>query len=69
MYLIINPYYNVFLLGLSDYVTVTHRDAINEGFTIEDKADAVFLDLPNPQEAVHHAKSALKSTGRSIFVF
>jgi len=47
-------------LGLSDYITVTHRDVLSKGFLLdecvtEECADAVFLDLPNPHMAVKHA--------------
>lgn len=56
-------------LGLSDYVTVSHRDVLAEGFLLEDKVvkesvDAVFLDLPRPEEAVAHAYLILKKKGK-----
>jgi tRNA (adenine57-N1/adenine58-N1)-methyltransferase len=56
-------------LGLAQFVTVTHRDAVANGFALDDKlahwADAVFLDLPNPSAAIGHAVAALKpATGR-----
>ena len=51
------------VLGLADSVTVTHRDVIENGFNLPDQADAVFLDLPNPQQAVGHARDALKNEG------
>lgn len=56
-------------LGLSDYVTVTHRDVLAEGFLLGDKVvqesvDAVFLDLPRPEEAVKHAHLILKKKGK-----
>ena len=46
--------------GLSDLVTATHRDVCSEGFGLENKADAVFLDLPHPWEVIKHAKAAMK---------
>lgn len=51
--------------GLSDFVTVYHRDVCNLGFTddLDGKADAVFLDLPAPDLAVPHAFKALKLSG------
>lgn len=56
-------------LGLSEYVTVNHRDVLAEGFLLEDKVvkesmDAVFLDLPRPEEAVAHAHLVLKKKGK-----
>lgn len=49
-----------------DVVTVTHRDVCGEGFPreLDKKADAVFLDVPNPWLAIPHAKNALKAGGR-----
>ncbi|KAI8129317.1 hypothetical protein FF38_13007 [Lucilia cuprina] len=51
--------------GLGDFVTVYHRDVCQNGFgeELNGKADAVFLDLPAPQQAVEHAVKALKSSG------
>lgn len=46
--------------GMSDVVTLTHRNVCKDGFTIENSADSVFLDLPAPWDAVEHAKSALR---------
>ncbi|KAG0000410.1 tRNA (adenine-N(1)-)-methyltransferase catalytic subunit trm61 [Entomortierella chlamydospora] len=46
--------------GLSDYVTLQCRDVCKEGFGLENKVDAVFLDLPAPWEAVASAKKAFK---------
>ena len=53
----------LFYLGLADFVTVTHRDVIENGFNLPHKADAVFLDLPNPHSAIQHAKDAIKLEG------
>jgi len=46
--------------GMSETVTLTHRNVCKEGFTVFDTADAVFLDLPAPWDAVDHAKAALR---------
>ncbi|THH10814.1 hypothetical protein EW146_g8257 [Bondarzewia mesenterica] len=46
--------------GMSDIVTLAHRNVCKDGFTIVDAADSVFLDLPAPWEAVEHAKKALR---------
>lgn len=52
--------------GLSEFVTVYHRDVCASGFTedLNGKADAVFLDLPLPHLAVPHATKALKESGK-----
>ena len=41
-----------------------HRDVIENGFNLPHKADAVFLDLPNPHSAIQHAKDAIKLEGK-----
>ncbi|KAF9299559.1 tRNA (adenine-N(1)-)-methyltransferase catalytic subunit trm61 [Linnemannia elongata] len=46
--------------GLSDMVTLRCRDVCKDGFDLEDKVDAIFLDLPAPWEAVASAKKAFK---------
>ncbi|KAH9025398.1 tRNA methyltransferase complex subunit Cpd1 [Lactarius pseudohatsudake] len=46
--------------GMSDIVTLTHRNVCKNGFTVADTADAVFLDLPAPWEAIEYAKLALR---------
>ena len=62
-------------MGFSQYVTVTHRDVLNNGFDLEateDNAggvtegsiDAVFLDLPKPHVAVPHAYKVLRRKGK-----
>eukprot|EP00344_Euplotes_crassus_P000252 CAMPEP_0197011000 /NCGR_PEP_ID=MMETSP1380-20130617/56682_1 /TAXON_ID=5936 /ORGANISM="Euplotes crassus, Strain CT5" /LENGTH=144 /DNA_ID=CAMNT_0042433337 /DNA_START=313 /DNA_END=744 /DNA_ORIENTATION=+ len=63
-------------MGFDQNITVTHRDAIEDGFNLdiagsdgektdlEDKADAVFLDLPSPWKAIGHAYKVLKHNGR-----
>lgn len=47
---------------------VRHRDVCALGFTDELNgcADAVFLDLPAPHDAVPHAVKALKDSGEII---
>lgn len=45
---------------LNDLVTVQQRDVCQNGFDLENVADAVFLDLPHPWDAISHAKTALK---------
>ncbi|KAF9560911.1 tRNA methyltransferase complex GCD14 subunit, partial [Agrocybe pediades] len=46
--------------GLSDLITLTHRNVCKDGFTVVDEVDSVFLDLPAPWDAVEHAKTALR---------
>ncbi|KAF8955949.1 tRNA methyltransferase complex GCD14 subunit-domain-containing protein [Flammula alnicola] len=46
--------------AMDDVVTIQHRNVCKDGFTIVDEADAVFLDLPAPWDAVEHAKRALR---------
>lgn len=44
-------------------ITSTWRDVVNDGFRLEGvnyKADALFLDVPNPWAAIHHVKQTLK---------
>lgn len=57
--------------GLSDFVTVTHRDVCENGFgeDLIHKADAVFLDLPHPWFAIPHAIKSIKETGGRICSF
>ncbi|RMY52395.1 hypothetical protein D0865_05818 [Hortaea werneckii] len=44
--------------GLEGVVHLTHKDVCNEGFTLSDstspKAEAIFLDLPAPWQALRH---------------
>jgi len=46
--------------GMSETVTLTHRNVCKDGFTVLDAADSVFLDLPAPWEAIDFAKTALR---------
>ena len=55
--------------GLEKFVTAKQRDACKDGFDLEDTADAIFLDLPNPWLAVPHAVRALKKSGIHSFNF
>lgn len=51
--------------GIDEFVTVRHRDVCTEGFgnELEDKADAVFLDLPHPWLTIDFAVKSLKKKG------
>lgn len=44
-------------------VTVRNQDVCKDGFGVAGVADAVFLDIPSPWEAVKHAKAAMKKQG------
>ncbi|KAJ2810515.1 tRNA (adenine-N(1)-)-methyltransferase catalytic subunit trm61 [Coemansia furcata] len=46
--------------NLTDIVTIEHRDVLANGFGKVGIADAVFLDLPAPWDAVASAKEALR---------
>lgn len=48
---------------LSRWVTVRNQDVCRSGFGVSHVADAVFLDIPSPWEAVGHAWDALKVEG------
>uniref|UniRef100_A0A2D4LLG9 tRNA (adenine(58)-N(1))-methyltransferase catalytic subunit TRMT61A n=1 Tax=Micrurus spixii TaxID=129469 RepID=A0A2D4LLG9_9SAUR len=50
-------------------VTVKTQDVCKNGFGVTNIADAVFLDIPSPWEAVSHAKLALKHEGGRICSF
>nr|XP_031360768.1 tRNA (adenine(58)-N(1))-methyltransferase catalytic subunit TRMT61A isoform X2 [Lonchura striata domestica] len=54
--------------GVEHLVTVTNQDVCKNGFGVSNIADAVFLDIPSPWEAIGHAKSALKAEGNCIFL-
>jgi tRNA (adenine57-N1/adenine58-N1)-methyltransferase len=51
---------------LSQWVTVHTQDVCCSGFGVVHVADAVFLDIPSPWEAVGHAWDALKVEGASV---
>ena len=50
-------------LGIDSIAIVKEGDAIKDGFPGVEHADSIFLDLPNPWDAVIHCK-ALKKRGR-----
>lgn len=51
--------------GDTGVVVASHGDACADGFgpDLDGRADAVFLDLPRPWEAVGHARRALRRSG------
>uniref|UniRef100_A0AAQ4NXJ6 tRNA (adenine(58)-N(1))-methyltransferase n=1 Tax=Gasterosteus aculeatus aculeatus TaxID=481459 RepID=A0AAQ4NXJ6_GASAC len=49
--------------GVDGLVTVRNQDVCKDGFGVSGVADAVFLDIPSPWEAVRHAKAAMKRQG------
>ncbi|XP_022431711.1 tRNA (adenine(58)-N(1))-methyltransferase catalytic subunit TRMT61A isoform X3 [Monodon monoceros] len=49
--------------GVGRWVTVRTQDVCRSGFGVSREADAVFLDIPSPWEAVGHAWDALKVEG------
>ncbi|XP_035407336.1 tRNA (adenine(58)-N(1))-methyltransferase catalytic subunit TRMT61A isoform X3 [Cygnus olor] len=55
--------------GVEHLVTVTNQDVCKNGFGVSNIADAVFLDIPSPWEAIGHAKAALKAEGGRICSF
>ncbi|XP_046840364.1 tRNA (adenine(58)-N(1))-methyltransferase catalytic subunit TRMT61A-like isoform X2 [Xenia sp. Carnegie-2017] len=55
--------------GLSDMVTVTHKNVLENGFGLSNVADAVFLDLPSPWDAIKFSKEALKTNGGHLCSF
>lgn len=50
-------------------VTVRNQDVCRDGFGVTGVADAVFLDIPSPWEAVQHAKAAMKKQGGRLCSF
>ncbi|XP_068456150.1 tRNA (adenine(58)-N(1))-methyltransferase catalytic subunit TRMT61A isoform X2 [Clinocottus analis] len=50
-------------------VTVRNQDVCKDGFGVTGVADAVFLDIPSPWEAVRHAKTAMKRRGGRLCSF
>lgn len=55
--------------GFGDRVIGLQRDVCDEGFGVEGIADAVFLDLPKPWDALPNAVSAIKTSGGRICSF
>ncbi|XP_073235866.1 tRNA (adenine(58)-N(1))-methyltransferase catalytic subunit TRMT61A-like [Porites lutea] len=54
---------------ISHLVSVRCRDVCKEGFGLNQVADAVFLDLPAPWEAIQSSKEALKAEGGRLCSF
>lgn len=54
--------------GLSEVITVAHRDVCSDGFGFTNHFDALFLDLPHPWTAIPSAKEALKTTGNHFLI-
>uniref|UniRef100_A0A3B5LE70 tRNA (adenine(58)-N(1))-methyltransferase n=1 Tax=Xiphophorus couchianus TaxID=32473 RepID=A0A3B5LE70_9TELE len=50
-------------------VTIRNQDVCKDGFGVTGVADAVFLDIPSPWEAVGHAKAAMKKHGGRLCSF
>ncbi|XP_030615077.1 tRNA (adenine(58)-N(1))-methyltransferase catalytic subunit TRMT61A isoform X2 [Archocentrus centrarchus] len=50
-------------------VTVRNQDVCKDGFGVTGVADAVFLDIPSPWDAVRHAKAAMKKQGGRLCSF
>lgn len=46
--------------GLDRVTALTHRNVCKDGFGLTDAADAIFLDLPAPWEAIPFAAAALR---------
>ncbi|KAF8527525.1 tRNA methyltransferase complex subunit Cpd1 [Hysterangium stoloniferum] len=46
--------------GMSDYVSLQHRNVCKDGFALKEAVEAVFLDLPMPWEAIPFAKMAAR---------
>ncbi|XP_023239309.1 tRNA (adenine(58)-N(1))-methyltransferase catalytic subunit TRMT61A-like [Centruroides sculpturatus] len=55
--------------GLSEIISVSQRDVCTDGFDVLEKADAVFLDLPRPWEAMTSLRNIMKSSGSRLCSF
>ncbi|CAN0398210.1 tRNA (adenine(58)-N(1))-methyltransferase catalytic subunit TRMT61A isoform X1 [Lampetra fluviatilis] len=55
--------------GVGRLATVRCRDVCREGFGVAGVADAVFLDIPSPWDAVPHARDAMKTSGGRLCSF
>ncbi|KAF1743666.1 hypothetical protein MXB_2103 [Myxobolus squamalis] len=56
--------------GFERNVSIEHRDIISDSFNVPVKVDSVILDLPNPWNAIKHAREALKNeAGANICIF
>lgn len=51
--------------SLDKLVASHHQNVCRDGFGVEAIADAVFLDLPAPWDAIEHAKRTLKRTRKT----
>ncbi len=51
--------------GMGEYITVEHRNTVQQGFpeALHRRADAVFLDLPLPAPVIASAAACLKPDG------
>lgn len=56
--------------GLSHVVKVQQRDVCVDGYgeDLNGIADAVFLDLPKPWEAIPHAVNCIKNSGAACLI-
>jgi tRNA (adenine57-N1/adenine58-N1)-methyltransferase len=57
--------------GIDEFVTVKHRDVCTEGFgnELDNKIDAVFLDLPHPWLTIDFAIKSFKNKGTIFFYY
>lgn len=53
---------NMERVGLEPYVEFIHADS-TQGFKVDEKVDAVFLDMPAPETCVPQARAVLKDGG------
>ncbi len=53
---------NMERVGLDEYVTFIHGDS-TQGFQVDEKVDAVFLDMPAPETCIPQARAVLKDGG------
>ncbi|GLD47595.1 tRNA (adenine(58)-N(1))-methyltransferase catalytic subunit TRMT61A [Lates japonicus] len=58
-----------FRAAVAHLVTVRNQDVCKDGFGVTGVADAAFLDIPSPWEAVRHAKAAMKKQGGRVCSF
>ena len=55
--------------GIDHIVSSYHRNVCEDGFAVQDVADAVFLDLPCPWDAIKHTVSAFGPNGGRLCSF
>jgi tRNA (adenine57-N1/adenine58-N1)-methyltransferase len=58
---------NIFNAKLSDVVSLTNRDILNDDLKL-DNIDSIVLDMPQPWEAIRNVKRYLRSSG-NLFSF